>query len=652
MKETDSIEKLTRQYLKEVVSRHGVPVSILSDGDSKFAFHFWRSLNKALGTQSDMSTVYHPQTDGQSERTIQTLEDMLRACVMDFGKGWDRHLPLVEFSYNNSYHTSIKAAPFEALYGRKYFRGVTNAEVRGEAIPTLPFVTSSILAMSDRECGDHTDSVAEVDSLVRSSVLVMTVVTTVTATADPALVFKEKPVKPYLFSIDSSSAGGVDPNTCVSQILLAATFLLVSVTNGSRLDDGHVCREMVDEFAPPKIFVSVRGMEHDPLFTEFNVGVARQMEAEAAEAIRLRVEASNFGAIKKSLRDETNALRERNVVLEKERNALDVKVMELEASAASKGRELTDLSAHLTSVKSQNDNLVDWLEVSSSRLQEKITVYEDCMGQLEKFRDDRIKEVNDKFDKLYADFIEMGLHLEKRFYPHLLTTISGRRWLLTYGMKLAIAKCLNSPEYLSALGVAISKAIEKGMQDGLSDRITHGTEGRDLTDVAVYNPSAEADYISALQQLQNVNFSLLAELRSNKDASIDTLMNILCLEETLAERLSLTESQPHVDQVMVPIHHSPKKVVVGATALSLALDVSNIRPFSAKVLTGTKGTFDAVPATADTTTAMSITFASASTIAPISVDDYEVVGTDDQADADGNAEPFPNVDDAELNIPQ
>ncbi|GJR04116.1 putative reverse transcriptase domain-containing protein [Tanacetum coccineum] len=89
LKETDIMEKLTRQYLKEVVSRHG--------------------------TQLDMGTAYHPQTDGQSERTIQTLEDMLRACVFDFGKGWDRHLPLVEFSYNNSYHTSIKAAPFKAL---------------------------------------------------------------------------------------------------------------------------------------------------------------------------------------------------------------------------------------------------------------------------------------------------------------------------------------------------------------------------------------------------------------------------------------------------------------------------------------------------------------------------------------------------------
>ncbi|GJZ43071.1 putative reverse transcriptase domain-containing protein [Tanacetum coccineum] len=72
-------------------------------------------ISEGLGTQLDMSTAYHPQTDGQSERTIQTLKDMLRACVIDFGKGWDRHLPLIEFSYNNSYHTSIKAVPFEKI---------------------------------------------------------------------------------------------------------------------------------------------------------------------------------------------------------------------------------------------------------------------------------------------------------------------------------------------------------------------------------------------------------------------------------------------------------------------------------------------------------------------------------------------------------
>ncbi|GJZ75834.1 putative reverse transcriptase domain-containing protein [Tanacetum coccineum] len=115
-KATDSMETLTKLYKKEIILWYRVPISIISDRDSHFTSIFWQSMQSALGTQLDMSTAYHPQTDGQSERTIQTLEDMLRACVIDFGKGWERHLPLVEFSYNNSYHASIKAAPFEALY--------------------------------------------------------------------------------------------------------------------------------------------------------------------------------------------------------------------------------------------------------------------------------------------------------------------------------------------------------------------------------------------------------------------------------------------------------------------------------------------------------------------------------------------------------
>ncbi|GJZ04669.1 putative reverse transcriptase domain-containing protein [Tanacetum coccineum] len=129
MRETDSMEKLARMYLKEVVTRHGIPVSIICDRDPRFASNFWRSLQKALGTNLNISTAYHSQTDGQSERTIQTLEDMLCACVIDFGNSWVRHLPLVEFSYNNSYHASIKAAPFEALYGRKCRSPVCWAEV-------------------------------------------------------------------------------------------------------------------------------------------------------------------------------------------------------------------------------------------------------------------------------------------------------------------------------------------------------------------------------------------------------------------------------------------------------------------------------------------------------------------------------------------
>nr|GFA17264.1 putative reverse transcriptase domain-containing protein [Tanacetum cinerariifolium] len=112
-------EKLARIYINEIVARHGVPMSIISDRDGRFGSHLWQALQEVLGTKLHMSTAYHLETNGQSERTIQTLEDMLRACVMDFGGSWDTHFPLIEFSYNNSYHTSIKCVPFEALYGRK-----------------------------------------------------------------------------------------------------------------------------------------------------------------------------------------------------------------------------------------------------------------------------------------------------------------------------------------------------------------------------------------------------------------------------------------------------------------------------------------------------------------------------------------------------
>ncbi|GJV00692.1 putative reverse transcriptase domain-containing protein [Tanacetum coccineum] len=137
MRETDPMDKLARLYLKEVVTRHGIPVLIICDRDPRFTSNFWRSFQKAIGTRLDMSTAYHPETDGQSKRTIQTLEDMLRACVIDFGNGWEGHLPLIEFSNNNSYHASIKAALFEALYGRKCRSPVCWAEV-GDARLTGP----------------------------------------------------------------------------------------------------------------------------------------------------------------------------------------------------------------------------------------------------------------------------------------------------------------------------------------------------------------------------------------------------------------------------------------------------------------------------------------------------------------------------------
>ncbi|KAL0427186.1 UNVERIFIED_CONTAM: Transposon Ty3-I Gag-Pol polyprotein [Sesamum latifolium] len=120
IRQNDSLDKLAELYVSEIVRLHGIPTSIVFDRDPRFTSHFWRSLHKALGTKLYFSTAFHPQTDGQSERTIQTLEDMMRACVIEFRGNWDDHLPLIEFAYNNSFHSSIRMAPYEALYGRKY----------------------------------------------------------------------------------------------------------------------------------------------------------------------------------------------------------------------------------------------------------------------------------------------------------------------------------------------------------------------------------------------------------------------------------------------------------------------------------------------------------------------------------------------------
>ncbi|KAL8108742.1 hypothetical protein AgCh_025002 [Apium graveolens] len=114
-----SLERLVKLNLDEIVTKHGVHVSIVSDRDPRFNSRFWTKFQECLGMKLNMSTAYHPQTDGQSERTIQTIEDMLRVCVLDFKGNWDEHPPLIEFSYNNSYHASIGMPPYEALYGRK-----------------------------------------------------------------------------------------------------------------------------------------------------------------------------------------------------------------------------------------------------------------------------------------------------------------------------------------------------------------------------------------------------------------------------------------------------------------------------------------------------------------------------------------------------
>ncbi|GKC66618.1 hypothetical protein Tco_1099216 [Tanacetum coccineum] len=554
------------------------------------------------------------------------------------------------------------------------------------ALPTLPFITSSVTALPLEEGGDHTDSVTgpslrtmgpsarfvvlsdsshhsgaksadpEVDSFVRSVVPVMTTATTVTAFVSSVAamattsvdVGKDKDVPaPSVFACSSSSdktdrtlslftgksgsefvagsirAGG-DADVDLQEIYIPEW----SVTKGFELNDGRSCANMIDHFTPPAFFKTVRGMEHEQLFAEFNVSAARnlslssevrmraeynilekrkwkslaeeknnllqvkdkeieelrsqllQAKDESMEVARLRTRVSSLEAIEGSLRGEVASAKEHNGLLEQEHSALKLKVTSLESIIAEKDRELSDLGTSASSLRSQNQSLVNQvheLETSSAGLREKLEMYEGSMKQLEEFQDNLMKPLEARLAEIDADFTRCCMHFQENFHPHLLNAIAGRRWLLTHGMKLLMAKCLNSTEYMEALGNAFGRAIEKGMQEGLAAGIEHGQAGRCLSDLEAYNPSAEADFNSVVHDLRGLDFSLLRELSAKKDASTWDVMDLLRLDDAVAEVLGMTDLQPDVGQLMVPVHHKQDKVVIGSQALSVALETCHRR---------------------------------------------------------------------------
>nr|GEW01005.1 hypothetical protein [Tanacetum cinerariifolium] len=480
-----------------------------------------------------------------------------------------------------------------------------NVEADVQAVATLPLVTSSVFVTLEHESGVPTDSIAGLN----------------------------------LRTIGASQrSAGVLP--VMTEAVITSHVVNAPSVPVSKSDDYDVSREFVDHLAPPALFSQIREMDYHNLFTEFNVRTARQAclnaevrmqteyclserkrlesecekqadllkvrveevknlkvqlllkETEAAEAARLCVHVA-AKATKKMHVDEIDALKQRNVILENEKESLNGKVVELQSSVSTKDLKLKDLNVDVSSLRSQKDSLVDQVHMLETT----------CFG------------LCDQVAKLDVDVLEMALHLEEKFYPHLLTTISGWR-----GCKMYCRPVLTTKR----------------------------------------------------QRLCEVEFPLLGKLKSHKDASPVDVMNTLRLEGSLADALGMSGLQPDVEQLTLPIHCPEDQVVLGETSLSFALSVTHSRverirenvtaqrlaligiwvplvdPLSAKSLIGEASTSGSMSAAVVTTTTRSTTFAAVSSVPPITIEDYEIVGTDgpedDQGNGQGNVASFPTLE--------
>ncbi|GJS42698.1 hypothetical protein Tco_0567741 [Tanacetum coccineum] len=316
-----------------------------------------------------------------------------------------------------------------------------------------------------------------------------------------------------------------------------------NIINDSMLDDGFSCRTLVDRVAPPGFLSTLLSMDYEQLYTEFNVGAARQIclesevrshaehELELKEKLKGKYDARGrlleekyleILRLKSLLAEEAERTKTTEVVrLRDQVSALTAKVSALKSTIAQKDTDISLLDSRATYLKSALDD-------SQAACAEAGSLITSLTSERERLTS---KVLYNRVAELEAHVMDVSGRLEGELYPAYLTTLAGRRWFLTHEIQLAVLKCLKSPEYQGILGHALGRAMDFGMQEGLEARYEHGV--------------ARTIYFDTVRALEDVDFPLVNLLKSKKDAGMDELS--------------------------VPIHHSDDKVIVGETSLSFAL---------------------------------------------------------------------------------
>ncbi|GJW88547.1 hypothetical protein Tco_0163887 [Tanacetum coccineum] len=386
-----------------------------------------------------------------------------------------------------------------------------------------------------------------------------------------------------------------------------------NITNDSLLDDGFSCRTLVDRVAPPGFFSTLRNMDYDQLFEEFNVGAARQIclgsevrsrtehELELKEKLRAKYDArgvllsekdAEIARLKSLVREkETESaevlhLRDQVSVLAADKSLLSAEVSALKNAVSQKDTDISLLDSRASYLKSALDdsqaacgearNLISSLSSERDGLASEVSTlhsaFRDFKEKMEAQQEAQAQELYNRVAELEAHVMDVSGRLEGEFYPAYLTALAGRRWLLTHGMELAMVKCLKSPEYQGILGHALGRAVDYGMQEGLAAGHEHGIAGTPLSAVVAYNPeTAENNYLDAVRALEEVDFPLVHLLKSKKDSGMDEVLDCFLLDGPLANLPEAAHLQPCLEQLSVPIYHADVNVVARETSLSFAL---------------------------------------------------------------------------------
>ncbi|GKB44477.1 hypothetical protein Tco_0889419 [Tanacetum coccineum] len=363
-----------------------------------------------------------------------------------------------------------------------------------------------------------------------------------------------------------------------------------------------------------------RCMDYEQLYTEFNVGAARQICLESE--VRSRVE--HELELKEKLKGKCDArgrlleekdleiLRLKSLLVEEAEKAeraetaekdtdislLDSRAIYLKSALDDSKSACAEAGSLITSLTSERDRLTS--EVSTLH-----TAFHDFKEKAEAQQEKQAQVLYNRVAELEAHVMDVSGRLEEEFYPAYLTTLAGRRWFLTHGIQLVVLKCFKSPEYQGILGHALGRAVDFGMQEGL-----------------------EAGYFDAVRALEDVDFPLVNLLKSKKDAGMDEVLDCFILDGPLADLPEAAHLQPCLEQLSVPIHHSDDKAIVGETSLSFALLNVHSRAEGAKkhaaALRQLMMEIVSNPLSSQTWVGETSTSA-----APLSVEDFDEVDTDE-----------------------